>query len=202
MQMTEIHPVELKGIWAKGYALDMHTLSSDYIGDNEFGHPMFETEYSPMGGLVKQIKYRSDLSVLDEITKTAVGFLKNQWQILPSLNIILPIPPSNMQRSYQPVMVIADKISEMTNVPISGNTLIKTRPTPELKDEFDSEKRKQLLSEVFRVKNQNTAGKNVLLFDDLFRSGITVNMAAEVLYNEGKVNNVFLLTLTKTRVKR
>ena len=134
--MVAIHPIELLGYWSKGYALDMHTISSDYIGDNEFGHPMFETEYSPIGSLLKQIKYRSDLSVLDEIANTVVDFLKNQWRILPGLNFIIPIPPSNIHRSYQPVIVIANKISEITKLPVKDKILIKNKPTPELKDEL------------------------------------------------------------------
>jgi hypothetical protein len=38
---VEIHAKQLKGAWDDGYSLDAHTIESAYIGDNEFGRPMF-----------------------------------------------------------------------------------------------------------------------------------------------------------------
>ena len=45
----------------------------------------------------------------------------------------------------------------------------------------------------------HTTGKNVLLFDDLFRSGATMNAITDVLLNQGQVTSVSVLTITKTR---
>lgn len=49
------------------------------------------------------------------------------------------------------------------------------------------------------MKYQN---KKVLIFDDLFRSGSTLKEITKTLYNTGKVQNVYIVTLTKTRSKR
>ncbi len=45
-------------------------------------------------------------------------------------------------------------------------------------------------------------GKGVLLFDDLFRSGATMNAITAALYDEGGAGNVFALTITRTRSHR
>jgi len=37
--MIETSPRQIKGEWTSGYALDFHTLSSEYIGDDEYGRP-------------------------------------------------------------------------------------------------------------------------------------------------------------------
>ena len=200
--MVTIKPIELKGRWLKGFALDIHTVSSDYIGDGPFGHAMFDTEYSPIGGLVKRIKYRSDLTVIDEISSTATDFLSNIWKIAQNIDFIIPMPPSNIHRTYQPVIEIAKKISGEIHIPLSIDSLIKNRVTPELKDVTDPESRKKILAGVFEIGNKNIVGKNVLLFDDLYRSGATMTLATEVLYNKGRVQNVYILTLTKTRSKQ
>lgn len=35
--------IKIEGSWEKGYAFDIHTISSVFTGDNEFGHPTFDT---------------------------------------------------------------------------------------------------------------------------------------------------------------
>jgi predicted amidophosphoribosyltransferase len=41
--------------------------------------------------------------------------------------------------------------------------------------------------------------KNVLLFDDLFRSGATMNAIAAELRDNGGLADLFALTITRTR---
>ena len=79
--MISIRPIELRGDWTKGYALDIHTISSEYLGDNEFGHSIFKTERSQIGELLFRLKFRSDRSVLDELSDTVINFLTNTWRI-------------------------------------------------------------------------------------------------------------------------
>ena len=55
--------------WIEGYAFSVHTLYSIYTGENEYGHPQFDTKRSPMGELVYQLKYKQNISVLPEIIK-------------------------------------------------------------------------------------------------------------------------------------
>lgn len=44
-----------------------------------------------------------------------------------------------------------------------------------------------------------TARKRVLLFDDLYRSGSTLNAITDVLLQAGQATSVSVLTLTRTR---
>ena len=47
---------KLEGNWRGGWAFDIHTLSSQYLGKDEYGHNRFDNEYSDMGELVHQLK--------------------------------------------------------------------------------------------------------------------------------------------------
>jgi hypothetical protein len=76
--MIKISPRQIKEKWTSGYALDVHTLSSEYIGHNEYGHPQFDTKYSDMGQLLTRLKYKSDKSVLGVIVDTSVEFLNSK----------------------------------------------------------------------------------------------------------------------------
>lgn len=56
--------IEITGNWAKGFALGLHTLSSKYLGEDEFGHKHFDTIRTEIGELVYQLKYKKDNSVV------------------------------------------------------------------------------------------------------------------------------------------
>ena len=58
------------------------------------------------------------------------------------------------------------------------------------------------MENAFGVIDNRYEGKNVLLFDDLYRSGTTLKELTSVLYKYGKVKNVYIITMTKTRVNR
>jgi competence protein ComFC len=186
----------------KGYALDIHTTNSVYLGDDDYGHPHFKNEYSQLGELVLKLKYRNDKTVIKDIVEVVVDFLKNEWKIVHSIDYIVPVPPSHLNREYQPVYEIIKDLGSIIHVPLSLNTLVKTKVTQELKDVVNYEKRKEVLQDAFSIEGFNLKEKNILLFDDLYRSGATLQTITEVLYNKGKVKNVFVLTLTKTRSKR
>jgi len=59
--------IRLNGPWAKGFAFDLHTISSEYTGDNEYGHPTFDTTRSQIGQLLYELKYGQHEEVLSHI---------------------------------------------------------------------------------------------------------------------------------------
>ena len=56
---VEIKPQTLRGPWASGFALHVHSLSSTYLGDDEYGHARFSTTRSPVGELLYQLNRSS-----------------------------------------------------------------------------------------------------------------------------------------------
>lgn len=58
---------KLEGNWKKGIAYDLHTLSGEFLGQDEYGHDQFETKRSEMGELIYLLKYRGDVSAVGKI---------------------------------------------------------------------------------------------------------------------------------------
>jgi predicted amidophosphoribosyltransferase len=199
--MIKVNPIRLRGNWTAGFALDVHTIKSIPVGYDEYGHRVFDTQRSPIGELLYRLKYQADQSALPAIVEVASHFLKTRlsWNIDGSLNGIVPVPPST-PRNFQPVIAIAKGIGAQMNIQLYQNALKKIKATPALKNVFDYQKRLEVLNNVFAV-NEQLQQKNVVLFDDLYRSGATLQVITRVLYEQGKVNNVYVLTLTKTRSK-
>jgi len=76
------------------------------------------------------------------------------------------------------------------------------RPTTQLKSINDPEERRKALDGLYAVDVSKMAGKKILLFDDLFRSGATMNAITDVLLQQGGVAAVSALTITCTRSNR
>lgn len=182
------------GTWRKGYALDLHTLSSTPLGHNEFGHMQFDTKRSEMGDLLYQLKYNGDKRPVPEIVE-AVEKLIKEWN--PMVDVLVPVPPST-PRTVQPVLVLAEAISQRLSIPLA-NCVTRVRDIPQLKNVFDLDERLKLLNGLHAVDESATQGKRVLLFDDLYRSGATMNAITAELYGKGKASEVFALTITRTR---
>ena len=194
---VEIHPHKIRGKWAEGYALDLHTTSSTFLGYDGYGHPQFETVRSELGELLYKLKYRADPSAVDSIAETAAEFLTEKWRI--EVDLIVPVPPSNTGRKRQPVLEVARAISKRTGIELCSEGVVKVKQTPQLKNVFDFKERVAALEGAFTVEKAKIPGKRVLLFDDLFRSGATMNTITECLMKDGGAAVVYALTLTRTR---
>lgn len=193
--MVNVRPMKIPGRWRDGYALDYHTLSSTYLGDDEFGHPQFDTKRSEVGELLYELKYRSDASAVAAIVETVASFMA-AWK--PGVDLLVPVPPSR-SRQNQPVLLLADALAKRINLPCAPSCVTRNRDVPELKNVYDFTERIRLLAGAHAVDRAQVQGRRILLFDDLFRSGATMNAITAALYDEAAVADVFALTITRTR---
>ena len=74
----------------------------------------------------------------------------------------------------------------------------KTKALPELKN-VDYAKRVELLKGAHALEGDALRGQRVLLIDDLYDSGATMNALARLLKESAGASAVFALALTKTR---
>ncbi len=196
--MVNITPKPLTGHWKAGFALDVHTVSSELKGYNEWGHEVFDTKRSELGELLFRLKYRSDKTVVRLIVETVVEFIGSQgWEI----DLVVPVPPSG-QRAFQPVLALAQAVAKALGVKYCADCVVKVRETPELKGVFDGSERLILLGGAFAVSQHAMVGKKVLLFDDLYRSGATLEAVSSAVSKAVGPDNVYVLTLTMTRKLR
>jgi competence protein ComFC len=192
--MAVINPQRIRGRWIKGIALDIHTISSTYIGVNEHGHDVFDTVRSELGELLVRLKYKGDQSAAAEIISTAVGYLGPYRHVFDR---IIPVPPS-VARTVQPVIILANGIGTALGVPVI-DCITTTREATQLKGITDLELRLKLLDGLHQVDPIHTEAGKILLFDDLFRSGATMNAITDVLTRQGRAASVRAFTITRTR---
>jgi competence protein ComFC len=184
----------ITGAWCEGYCLDFHIIRSECTGYNQAGHPQFRTDRTEIGELLYRLKYCSDRSVVTELAAAAEQLLK-AWK--PRVDVIVPVPPSR-QRALPPVLVLAEAIGKRIGIPVA-DCLKRKGEIPALKDVSDHDQRLKLLDGLHEVDKSVTRGKRILLFDDLYRSGATMNAITADLYQKGMAKDVFAMTITRTR---
>ena len=193
--VININPQEILGDWRAGYALDFHTARNT------------KQTHTKIGGWVYLVKKLSDRNRIQPLTEVAAKFVKekfvdNDYIVRPTL--IIPVLPSEPRlRTFQPVFEIAKEIGKILNLPYKEDYLIKERKTQPIKDLTRADKQEQLRG-AFAVQpwnSQHLQGEVILLVDDIYDSGETLKEVTDVLYTQGGVRHVLVLTLTRTRRK-
>jgi competence protein ComFC len=195
---VEINPTRIPGRWSNGFTLDVHTTGSDLAGHDGYGHPQFASKRSELGELLYRLKFQGDKSVVSEIAEVVGAFAETY---LPTVDLLVPVPPST-PRKEQPVILLARAIGERIGIPVFEDCVWKVRETSQLKNVFDFDERSRLLDGAFEIDRSIANGKTVLLFDDLYRSGATLNAVNSLLYDRGGAKEVLALMLTRTRSLR
>ena len=91
---------KLEGSWDLGYALHKHTLSSVYLGDDEYGHPRFDNTRSEPGEALYQLKYRGDWN---QIAPLAAQIQATLLPLFGKIGLIIPMPASTTRARQRPV---------------------------------------------------------------------------------------------------
>ena len=176
------HPRPLTGNWHAGFALDFH---SSYSGA--------DWNRSGIGDLTYRLKYQSDSSALPAL----IEHTRNLFNAHPEMNqfdIILPVP-SSTHRNFNPVQEFCKALSSAFNKPMQ-TSITKTRQTKPQKEMHTPPQKRDNVAGAFAMNNDIT-GKQILLVDDLFDSGATLEEITRLLLKH-KAAHVKVLTFTRT----
>ncbi len=188
---------KINGSWHAGYTLDKHVKSSVFIGENEYGHPEFDTIRTDVGEAIYQLKYQNKR---EKIPLLVDAFIENLKSKLSTIGFIVPMPPSKRRR-FQPLTELAREIAKKMDVPLCENILIKKVGASQIKDIKSVEEKDKVLATAFSINDEldNEGCWDVLLIDDLYGSGASLNAATQTLKTYSKVKNVYIAVFTRKR---
>ena len=154
------------------------------------------------GGIVRKTIINYKFNDKSYIYKTLSNYiLKNENFVekIKSYDIIIPVPISkkrNKERGYNQSELIAREISKMTQVMINTKILYKKiNIVPQ--STLNKEEREQNIKNAYSIKNEkNIQNKKILLFDDIYTTGSTVNECSKILKENG-AKEIGILTLAK-----
>lgn len=113
---------------------------------------------------------------------------------------IIPVPlheNRRCERGFNQAAVIAGALASPLELPFDEATLFRPVASEKYRAGLDPKGRRDTVAGVFEVRHQKLVeGESILLVDDVFTTGATVNSCAEVLLASG-ARNVFVLTIAR-----
>ena len=111
-------------------------------------------------------------------------------------DILIPVPVSwekLRKRGYNQAELIADSISDCINVPTIKTAVVRVKNTPPMKDLTRIQRMKNLEG-AFKINVHDVKCRNVLIVDDIYTTGSTIDAVASELKKAG-AKEVFFVTL-------
>ena len=126
-------------------------------------------------------------------------FNKKIFENIKKYDKIIPVPISKKrykERGYNQSLLIANEISKQTNLELVNNCLIKTKNIIE-QSKLNKEDRQQNIQGVYSIQNEEIiTNKKVLLIDDIYTTGSTVNECSKIL-QQARPERIGVLVLAK-----
>ena len=117
-------------------------------------------------------------------------------------DFLLPIPLHTnrlRQRGFNQAEQIAQGVAQAWGVPVRTDILFRIRDTVPLSSLGSHEERLKNIAGAFEVRSPDSIqGQKILLIDDIFTTGTTINEALKVL-QVASPDRIDVLTLTRTR---
>lgn len=110
--------------------------------------------------------------------------------------VLLPVPShwtKKNRRGFNQSELLAEKISERTGIPVEKKLVKKRRDTRNQK-ELSLEERRKNLRGAFVLTKEAAGLERVLIIDDIYTTGSTMDAMAELLRENG-VKHIYFLTL-------
>jgi len=140
--------------------------------------------------LINQFKYEPYIKELSEPLTLLITTCFDKLENLPNFNefILIPVPLHKnklRKRGFNQAYEIGKQLSKSLKIPIHNNLLSKIKQTP-AQMELDKEERIKNLENVFECeKPELIKNRKILLVDDIFTTGSTMEECALTLHNAG-----------------
>ncbi|OQW34672.1 MAG: hypothetical protein A4E19_17270 [Nitrospira sp. SG-bin1] len=150
----------------------------------------------PLQQAICLFKYQGKVSLAAPLAALMIAKLPP----LNSIDVIMPVPLHRerlRQREFNQSLLLADHIGRYLNRPVVYTNLIRTAPTP-AQTALSRKSRLKNLRRAFAVRRPESIIKQrILVIDDVFTTGTTVNECAKALRKAGSAD-VFVMTLGRT----
>jgi len=181
--LARAHPRPLPGPWEAGWALDFHSRFS--------GAEWTRTE---VGELAYRFKYGGETELAEGLADRLLALFQAHPEPT-QVDVILPVP-SSQRRATEPVGLLATALAQRLGVPVHTDWLVKTRETRPQKEMRTLAQKRRNVAGAFAVRGA-VRDRRVLVVDDLYDSGATLEEITRVLQRAG-VEAVLVMTLTRT----
>lgn len=154
-----------------------------------------------LDGVLRQAIHCLKYNNLQELAIPLGRFMGEYWvrNHIPA-EVIVPVPlhiSRLRERGYNQAALLARELGKSIGLPVSENSLVRVRATRPQVD-LNAQEREENVRNAFRCANTELKHKRVLLVDDVYTTGATLEACSVALRQVG-VRSVWALTLARAR---
>ncbi len=156
------------------------------------------TPYAYQGVLkdaISQFKYHGKV----RLARPLAQLMASAWDLPRDLDGIMAVPlhPTRLrEREYNQSLLLAERLSQHLGMPVMWNVLVRTQHTVPQTTLKRSARLKNLRKSFAVTHPDVVSGKKILLVDDVFTTGTTINECAKTLRKAG-AEAVYVETLAR-----
>lgn len=157
------------------------------------GYPLFE--YRSVASSIYRFKYKGRQEYAAWYGEKIVEKMGRKiLSLRPDALIPVPVHKSKMRtRGYNQAALIAGEISDRLGIPVLDNAVVRDKKTVPLKDYTPAE-RNNILRGAFKLASNDVKLNSIIIIDDIYTTGATIDGVSEVLKASGadRINFVTL----------
>jgi ComF family protein len=152
----------------------------------------------PFKEIIHQFKYRSHRSLARPLSELLFSAYQSHWEDCSS-DLIVPVPLHKSReraRGFNQAFELSKPLGKLAHIPVRSNLLLRVRPT-KVQAGLSRRERRLNVTGAFELSRDGTVeDQAVLLVDDVFTTGATLNECAKILRRNG-ARRVNVLTLAR-----
>lgn len=150
----------------------------------------------PVSSAIYRFKYKNKRyygRIFATEMSESLGDYMHRWKIQEIIPIPLH-PARKRKRGYNQAEILAAELGRLKGIPVNSEILFRVRNTKPQKN-LDDVQRTRNLKGAFAVSKGQSVKQNVLIVDDIYTTGSTINKAAHMLKLAG-AEKVYFLTVS------
>lgn len=177
-------------------------MEQEYCYDCKNKRHMYKTgvaAFSHVGDIKKsiyRIKYNNKREYVDFYGEELMKRFGNEIKIW-NCDALIPVPlhrSRKIKRGYNQAEIIAKKISKLSGIPVYKGVLKRVKKTKPQKELNDNERKKNV-ENAFKIQGNIVELKKVIIVDDIYTTGSTIDACAKQLLKNG-VQEVYFICLS------
>jgi len=144
-------------------------------------------------------KYYREKKLSKPLGKLLVEYISEKERVYQKYDLIIPVPLHKNDlstRGFNQSLLLSMEIGNYFSIPVGKDILIKKKVTGAQIKLSKKERENNLVNAFLIIEPEKIKGKNILLIDDVFTTGSTVNECSKEL-KKAQVKNIRVLTLAR-----
>ncbi len=148
---------------------------------------------NPVNTSIYQFKYHNRRIYGEYYAKEMYRLFQKDIQAW-KIDVIIPVPlhkSRRRKRGYNQAEILAKALGKLADISVDTKVIVRKKSTKAQK-ELDAKSRRKNLKNAFEILHTQYEGKNILLIDDIYTTGSTIDAVAETLQAKMQCNIWFL----------